>query len=69
LVYADSSYSKGVGMSHLKEIDEHYFQHLWFAWRVAFVLIVHGLFPFVWEHKASEMMRKRNIIKIKKPSK
>lgn len=56
-------------MSHLKEINENYFQHLWFAWRVAFVLLVHGLLPFVWEQKASEMMRKRSLVKVKKPSK
>ena len=43
-------------MRHLKEIQETYFEHLWFAWSVAFVLIVHGLFPFLWSMKASDMM-------------
>lgn len=43
-------------MRHLKEIQESYFEHLWFALSVAFVLIVHGLFPFLWSMKASDMM-------------
>ena len=69
LVYAYSCYSKGVDMSHLKDINENYFQHLWFAWRVSFVLFVHGMFPFIWEEKATNMMLERSIVKIKKPSK
>lgn len=43
-------------MRHLKEIQESYFEHLWFALSVAFVLLVHGLFPWVWAMKASDMM-------------
>ena len=43
-------------MRHLKEIQESYWEHLWFALSVAFVLIVHGLFPFLWSMKASDMM-------------
>ena len=43
-------------MKHLEAIRETYLEHLWFAWKVAFVLIVHGLFPSVWPMKASDMM-------------
>lgn len=46
-------------MKHLEEINESYFQHLRFAWSVAFVLLVHGLFPMIWEDKASQMMENR----------
>jgi uncharacterized protein YjeT (DUF2065 family) len=47
--------------SHLKENGETYFEHLRFAWSVGFVMIVHGLLPFVWEYKATEMMAKREM--------
>ena len=47
--------------NHLKEAGETYFEHLRFAWSVAFVMIVHGLLPWVWEYKATEMMSKREI--------
>jgi hypothetical protein len=43
---------------HLDENNVTYFQHLKFSWTVAFVLIVHGLFPFIWETKASEILCK-----------
>lgn len=46
-------------MKHLEKINESYFEHLCFAWKVAFVLLVHGLLPWVWEDKASQMMEKR----------
>ena len=46
---------------HLEQIQETYFEHLWFAVSVAFVLIVHGLFPWVWAMKASDMMEMRDI--------
>ena len=46
-------------MRHLKEVNESYFEHLRFAWSVAFVIFVHGLFPWIWEDKASKMMEKR----------
>jgi len=46
-------------MEHLEDINESYFQHLRFAWSVAFVLLVHGLLPFVWVDKASRMIEKR----------
>jgi len=47
-------------MSHLKEINETYFQHLRFAWKVAVVLLVHGLFPNLWQNKARTMMDNRH---------
>lgn len=48
-------------LKHLQEAGETYFQHLRFAWSVGFVMIVHGLLPFVWEYKATEMMSRREI--------
>ena len=32
-------------MNHLKTIGMGYFTHLFHAWKVAFILIVQGLFP------------------------
>lgn len=43
-------------MSHLNDTQMTYFQHLRRAYKIAFVLIVHGLFPNIWKTKASEMM-------------
>ena len=51
---------------HLEWIQETYLEHLWFAWSVAFVLIVHGLFPWMWQFKASEMTSKREIQRMEK---
>jgi len=45
-------------MRHLKETGYTYFSHLKRAWTIAFVLIVHGLFPNVWEDKATELINK-----------
>jgi len=47
-------------MKHLHEVDMNYSAHFLRAWAIAFVLIVHGLFPFIWEHKASEMLCKKD---------
>jgi uncharacterized protein YjeT (DUF2065 family) len=47
--------------NHLKEAGETYFEHLRFATSVGFVMVVHGLLPWVWEYKATEMMSKREI--------
>jgi hypothetical protein len=41
-------------MSHLSNSGCNYFTHLFRAWKWAFILIVHGLFPFIWETKASD---------------
>ena len=48
-------------LKHLESIQETYFEHLWFAWKVGFVLIVHGLLPWVWAFKASDMMEMQDI--------
>ena len=48
-------------MEHLKEAGETYWEHLSFAFSVGFVMIVHGLMPWVWEYKATEMMAKRDL--------
>lgn len=48
-------------LKHLEAIQETYFEHLWFAWKVGFVLIVHGLLPWIWAFKASDMMEMRDI--------
>lgn len=48
-------------MRHLDEVGENYFQHLRFTLVVSFVLIVHGLLPWIWETKATEMMERRGI--------
>lgn len=50
-------------MNHLEEAGETYWEHLRFASSVAFVMLVHGLLPFVWEYKATEMMARRDIIR------
>jgi hypothetical protein len=46
-------------MKHLDEVNETYFEHLRFAWSVAFILLVHGLFPQIWVDKASRMIENR----------
>lgn len=43
-------------MSHLNEIGLTYFQHLTRAWKWAFMLLVHGLFPNLWKTKVSDEM-------------
>jgi len=43
---------------HLREIEMSYMGHLIHAFLIAFVLIVHGLIPWVWETKASDMLCK-----------
>lgn len=48
-------------IKHLQEARETYWEHFCFAWSVAFVLMVHGLFPWMWEWKATEMMEKREV--------
>jgi len=44
--------------SHLEEVNKSYFKHLLGAWKVAFILLVHGLLPNVWRYKASDLLRK-----------
>jgi hypothetical protein len=50
-----------VKIKHLEWIQETYWEHLRFAWSVGFVMIVHGLLPWVWEFKATEMMARREM--------
>ena len=45
-------------MNHLKESGKGYFEHLLGAWKVAFILLVHGLLPNVWRNKASDELHK-----------
>lgn len=40
--------------THLKDINMSYTRHLLHAWRMAFILIVHGLLPNIWETKVSD---------------
>lgn len=49
-------------MSHLSDTGYTYFQHLRRAWRLSFILFVHGLFPEIWKTKASdEICNKANL--------
>lgn len=43
-------------MNHLEEEGYTYFSHLKRAWGIAFVLLVHGLFPNIWTSKAKCMI-------------
>lgn len=43
-------------MKHLKEIQLNYFEHLIRAWTISFISFVHGVFPFIWEDKAKELI-------------
>jgi hypothetical protein len=43
-------------MSHLLDAGYGYFEHLLRAWKIAGVLLVHGLLPNVWKTKASELL-------------
>ena len=45
-------------MDHLRETGKGYFEHLLGAWKVAFILLVHGLLPNVWRYKASDELRR-----------
>jgi len=47
-------------MSHLSDVEHTYFQHLKRAWRLSFILFVHGLFPEIWKTKASDEICKKN---------
>lgn len=42
---------------HLKENNISYIGHLLRSWRWAFILIVHGLFPTIWENKVSREIK------------
>lgn len=48
-------------MSHLNETGRSYFEHLFYAWKFALILFVHGLFPNVWKTKASDGLCKERL--------
>ena len=43
-------------MTHLTDVGMNYVQHLIRAWSIAFILIVHGVFPNVWKTRANELL-------------
>ena len=47
-------------MTHLEEVRMSYMQHWARAWAIATVIIVHGVFPNIWKHKASDMLCKND---------
>jgi hypothetical protein len=47
-------------MSHLDDVNHTYFQHLRRAWKIAFILFIHGLFPEIWKTKASDELCQKN---------
>ena len=47
-------------MRHLKNTGYTYFGHMFRAFKIAGILIVHGIFPFFWETKASDMICKHS---------
>jgi len=48
-------------MSHLHETGQSYLMHLLRAWKIAFTLLVHGVFPNIWKTKASDMLCKERL--------
>lgn len=48
-------------MSHLNETGNSYLSHLYRAWKIAFILLVHGLLPNVWKTKASDLLCKERL--------
>jgi hypothetical protein len=47
-------------MSHLSDTGFSYLKHLTRAWRLSFILFVHGIFPELWKTKASDEICKDN---------
>lgn len=59
--------------SHLSENNLSYFQHMirayrfaWDAFKIAVVLKIHAIFPFIWETKASDLTQElhRKMMKV-----
>ena len=44
-------------MRHLAEVRVCYTSHLTHAWRLSFVLLMHGLAPWIWTHKVRDEIR------------
>jgi hypothetical protein len=42
---------------HLEDIQMGYFEHLYRAWAIAFALLIHGVFPFLFTNYASDRMK------------
>ena len=55
-LYSGLGYNKVRKMlkSHLDEVRMSYFAHLGHAWRLGFILLVHGLMPWIWSHKVRD---------------
>ena len=43
-------------MKHLNDADMTYFEHLRFAWSMAFALLIHGLIPSLFTTYVSDKM-------------
>lgn len=43
-------------MNHLEEVHKSYWEHLLHAWSMAGALLIHGVFPNLLEHYASDKM-------------
>ena len=41
-------------MKHLTDVDKSYWEHLLHAWSVSGALLIHGVFPNLLEHYASD---------------
>jgi hypothetical protein len=41
---------------HLEDIQMGYFEHLYHAWSMAFALLIHGVFPFLFTNYARDKM-------------
>lgn len=43
-------------MQHLKDVGMSYVEHLLRAWKIAGILIIHGIYPDIWKTKASDLL-------------
>ena len=48
-------------MSHLQDNNISYIKHLFRAWKIAFILLTHGVFPNIWKTKASDLLCKERL--------
>jgi hypothetical protein len=46
-------------MKHLEEIHMSYFKHLFFTWKMALALFIHGLVPSLFTTYVSDKLRNR----------
>ena len=47
-------------MKHLDDVKMSYFEHLRFAWSMAFALLIHGVFPSLFTTYASDKLKDRH---------